>query len=82
LGRSPRDLIRLTQDLHSCGVELESLTGKIDTVSPTGKLVFNVFAALAEFERYLIRERTLAGLKLARARDGNVDGRRRSAPRN
>jgi DNA invertase Pin-like site-specific DNA recombinase len=71
LGRSLRDLIQLTQDLQSRGVGLESLTERIDTVSTTGKLVFHVFAALAEFERNLIRERTLAGLKAARARGRN-----------
>jgi DNA invertase Pin-like site-specific DNA recombinase len=71
LGRSLRDLIQLTQDLQGRGIGLESLTEKIDTVSTTGKLVFHVFAALAEFERNLIRERTLAGLKAARARGRN-----------
>ena len=71
LGRSLRDLIQLTQDLQGRGVGLESLTERIDTVSTTGKLVFHVFAALAEFERNLIRERTLAGLKAARARGRN-----------
>jgi DNA invertase Pin-like site-specific DNA recombinase len=55
---------------------LESLTEKLDTGSPTGQLVFHVFAALAEFERNLIRERTLAGLKAARAR-GRKGGRPR-----
>lgn len=71
LGRSLRDLIQLTQDLQGRGIGLESLTEKIDTVTTTGKLVFHVFAALAEFERNLIRERTLAGLKAARARGRN-----------
>jgi DNA invertase Pin-like site-specific DNA recombinase len=74
LGRSLRDLIQLTQDLQGRGIGLESLTEKIDTISTTGKLVFHVFAALAEFERNLIRERTLAGLKAARAR-GRHGGR-------
>jgi DNA invertase Pin-like site-specific DNA recombinase len=55
---------------------LESLTEKIETGSPAGKLVFHVFGALAEFERNLIRERTLAGLKAARAR-GRKGGRPR-----
>jgi len=53
-----------------------TLTEKLDTSSPTGKLAFHVFAALAEFERHLIRERTLAGLKAARAR-GRQGGRPR-----
>ncbi|HUE20346.1 MAG TPA: recombinase family protein [Bryobacteraceae bacterium] len=52
-----------------------SLTEQIGTRSTTGQLVFHVFGALAEFERYLIRERTLAGLKASRARGSN-DGRR------
>lgn len=60
-------LIAPTNDLQSRRIDLESLTEKLDAGSPTGKLVFRVFAALAEFERNLIRERTLAGLKAARA---------------
>jgi DNA invertase Pin-like site-specific DNA recombinase len=76
LGRSLGDLIELTNELQSRRVDLESLTEKLDTGSSTGKLVFHVFAALAEFERNLIRERTLAGLKAARAR-GRQGGRPR-----
>jgi DNA invertase Pin-like site-specific DNA recombinase len=76
LGRSLGDLIELTNELQSRRIDLESLTEKLDTGSPTGKLVFHVFAALAEFERNLIRERTLAGLKAARAR-GRQGGRPR-----
>ena len=53
------------------GVDFESLTEKIDTGSSAGKLIFHVFASIAEFERNLIRERTLAGLKAARARGRN-----------
>ena len=62
-------------DLEQRGVGFESLTEKIETSSAAGKLVFHVFAALAEFERGLIRERTRAGLSAARAR-GRVGGRR------
>jgi DNA invertase Pin-like site-specific DNA recombinase len=76
LGRSLGDLIRLTQDFKTRGVSFASLTEQIDTRSPTGQLVFDVFGALAEFERHLIRERTLAGLKSARAR-GRTGGRPR-----
>jgi DNA invertase Pin-like site-specific DNA recombinase len=76
LGRSLGNLIQLTNELQSRRIDLESLTEKLDTGSPTGKLVFHVFAALAEFERNLIRERTLAGLKAARAR-GRQGGRPR-----
>ena len=68
LGRSTQDLIRIVGDLETRGIAFESLTEKIDTASATGKLVFHVFSALAEFERNLIRERTLAGLAAARAR--------------
>jgi DNA invertase Pin-like site-specific DNA recombinase len=76
LGRSLADLIRLTQDLQARGIAFASLTERIDTRSPTGQLVFHLFGALAEFERNLIRERTLAGLKAARAR-GRKGGRPR-----
>ena len=71
LGRSLGDLIHLTTVLRSSGVDFESLTEKIETGSSTGKLIFHVFASLAEFERNLIRERTLAGLRAARARGRN-----------
>jgi DNA invertase Pin-like site-specific DNA recombinase len=76
LGRSLGDLIRLTQDLQKRGIAFASLTERIDTRSPTGQLVFHMFGALAEFERNLIRERTMAGLKAARAR-GRKGGRPR-----
>lgn len=56
------------------GIAFVSLTESIETGTPAGKLVFHVFAALAEFERNLIRERTVAGLKSARSR-GRVGGR-------
>ena len=62
-------------DLEQRGVGFESLTEKIETSSAAGKLIFHVFAALAEFERGLIRERTHAGLAAARAR-GRVGGRK------
>ena len=55
---------------------LKSLKEAIDTDSPTGQLVFHIFGALAEFERALIRERTQAGLRAARAR-GRLGGRRK-----
>ena len=76
LGRSLGDLIRLTQNLQARGIAFASLTERIDTRSPTGQLVFHMFGALAEFERNLIRERTMAGLKAARAR-GRKGGRPR-----
>lgn len=74
LGRSLPDLVVLVAKLESTGVQLESLQERIDTGSATGKLVFHLFAALAEFERNLIRERTNAGLAAARAR-GRKGGR-------
>ena len=76
LGRNLADLIRIVNDLEGRGVGFASLTESIDTTTPAGKLVFHVFAALAEFERNLIRERTMAGLKAARAR-GKSSGRPR-----
>ncbi len=74
LGRSLRHLIDLVAELDERGVGLRSLTEAIDTRTPGGKLVFHVFAALAQFERELIIERTHAGLAAARAR-GRVGGR-------
>ena len=75
LGRSLPDLVQIVADLERQGVGFESLTEKIETGSAAGKLIFHVFAALAEFERGLIRERTQAGLAAARAR-GRVGGRK------
>lgn len=75
LGRSLHDLVQIVADLERSGISFESVTEKIETVSAAGKLVFHVFAALAEFERNLIRERTYAGLAAARAR-GRAGGRK------
>lgn len=75
LGRSLPDLVQIVAELERSGVGFESLTEKIETNSTAGKLVFRVFAALAEFERNLIRERTNAGLAAARAR-GRSGGRK------
>ncbi|MBF4609374.1 DNA invertase Pin-like site-specific DNA recombinase [Curtobacterium sp. PhB42] len=74
LGRSIRNLIDQLQALGERGVGFRSLQESIDTTSPGGRLVFQVFAALAEFERDLIKERTHAGLAAARAR-GRTGGR-------
>ncbi len=74
LGRSLRHLVDTITVLADRGVEFRSLQEQVDTTTPGGKLVFHVFAALAEFERDLIRERTAAGLAAARAR-GRRGGR-------
>lgn len=75
LGRSLPDLVRIVSELEERAVGFESLTEKIETGTAAGKLIFHVFAALAEFERSLIRERTHAGLAAARAR-GRSGGRK------
>ncbi|CAK07659.1 MULTISPECIES: recombinase family protein [Rhizobium] len=75
LGRSIHDLLRIIERLRKRGVEFQSLTEHIDTGSAGGRLVFHLLAAMAEFERQLIRERTLAGIEAARAR-GTRLGRR------
>jgi DNA invertase Pin-like site-specific DNA recombinase len=74
LGRSLHDLTAIVNDLEARGIGFVSLTEQINTTSPSGKLVFHLFASLAEFERNLIRERTTAGLASARAR-GRPGGR-------
>ena len=74
LGRSLRDLIDWVGYLDGKRIGLRSLHEAIDTTTPTGKLTFHVFGALAEFERTLIRDRTQAGLTAARAR-GRLGGR-------
>ena len=77
LGCNLAHLVNTVQDLSARGVGLRVLTGQgaqIDTTTAAGRLVFGIFAALAEFERELIRERTLAGLTAARAR-GRQGGR-------
>lgn len=74
LGRSLPDLVRIVGELEQAGVGFESVTERIETNTAAGRLVFHVFAALAEFERNITRERTLAGLAAARAR-GRSGGR-------
>ncbi|XP_047122465.1 serine recombinase PinE-like [Hydra vulgaris] len=78
LGRSLKDLVNITLELSEKNIELKVLTGQgaqIDTTTAHGRLVFGIFAALAEFERELISERTKAGLAAARAR-GRLGGGR------
>jgi len=74
LGRSLKNLIELVERFEAAKVGLRSLQENIDTTSSGGRLVFHLFGALAEFERNLVRERTLAGLAAARAR-GRMGGR-------
>jgi DNA invertase Pin-like site-specific DNA recombinase len=77
LARSLRQLIETVEGLQQRGVGLRSLTENIDTTSPSGRLVFHIFAALNQFEVELVRERTRAGLIASRQR-GRVGGRPRS----
>jgi len=81
LGRSLRDLMEWMTYLEKKQVGLKSVQESIDTTTTTGKLVFHIFAALAEFERNLIKERTQAGLAAARAR-GRLGGRPKSLDEN
>lgn len=74
LGRSLRNLIDVVRELEDRGVGFRSLHESLDTTTPGGRLIFHIFGALAEFEREIIRERTVAGLAAARAR-GRSGGR-------
>lgn len=74
LGRSVQHLIETIKKLNERGIGFKSLQENIDTTTSGGKLIFHIFSALAEFERDLIKERTKAGLKAARAR-GRLGGR-------
>ena len=76
LGRSLRDLIEMVGMLGARGIELRSLKENLDTTTSTGKLMFHIIGAMAEFERDVISERTQAGLEAARAR-----GRRGGRPK-
>ena len=78
MGRDLRHLVNTVQELSDREISFKVISGQganIDTTSAAGKLLFGIFAALAEFERELIRERTMAGLKAARAR-GKKGGRK------
>ena len=76
LGRSLKHLIDLVSGFREKGIEFISLNDSIDTTTAQGRLTFNIFASFAEFERELIRERTLAGLQAARER-GRIGGRKK-----
>lgn len=75
LGRGLKHLISFVEDLRAKGIGLKSLTEDIDTTSPGGALIFNVFASIAQFERDIIKERTRIGLSAAKAR-GRMGGRK------
>src|SRR5437016_13435704 len=79
LGRSLKDLIAWVAWLEQEGIGLRSLHEALDTTTPSGKLTFHIFGALAEFERQLTQERTQAGLRVARAR-GRLGGRPKALP--
>jgi len=82
LGRNLRHLIDTVDDLGKRGIGIQTLSGQaVDTSTNEGKLFFRIFASLAEYERDLIRERTRAGLRAARAR-GRVGGRPRAITKN
>ena len=74
LARSLSQLLSTIEDLEERGIGFQSITEQIDTTTAGGKLVFSIFGAVAEFERNLTRERTIAGLEVAR-RQGRVGGR-------
>ena len=76
LGRSLKHLIDLVTGFREKGIEFISLNDSIDTTTFQGRLTFNIFASFAEFERELIRERTMAGLQAARER-GRIGGRKK-----
>ncbi len=76
LARSTRHLVTLAAELEALGVDLVVLDQAIDTTTPSGRLLFHMLAAIAEFERDLIRDRVIAGLRRARAQ-----GRRLGRPR-
>ncbi len=76
LARNLKNLIEIVEQLNEMGVSFISVHDKIDTSTPQGKFFFHVFGAVAEFERDLIRERTITGLQAAKAR-GRVGGRKK-----
>lgn len=76
LGRSIRGLIELAAGLSARNVDFRSLTDGFDTATPSGRLLFHILASVAEMERELVKERTIAGLVAARARGGTGGGRK------
>ena len=76
LGRSIGGLIELAADLSARKIDFRSLTDGFDTATPSGRLLFHILASVAEMERELIKERTIAGLAAARAKGGTGGGRK------
>jgi DNA invertase Pin-like site-specific DNA recombinase len=72
VGRSLRNLIEIVEDLKSKGVEIKTIDGDLDTTTSAGKLMFNIMASFAEYERELIRERVISGMEAAKARGKNI----------
>lgn len=75
LGRSIKDLVNIIDEFKLKGVQFRSIVDNFDTTTPNGRLFFSIVAALAEYEKELIKERTRAGLESARQR-GRIGGRR------
>jgi DNA invertase Pin-like site-specific DNA recombinase len=80
LGRDLKHLIEVVEVLQQRGIGFKSLQESIDTTTSAGKLIFHIFCSLAEFERQVIRERTMAGLKAAKARGRNGGRRHKLSP--
>ncbi len=76
LGRSIQGLIALAADLSARNVDFRSLTDGFDTSTASGRLLFHILASVAEMERELVKERTIAGLAAARAKGGKGSGRK------
>ena len=72
LGRSLADLVRLLEDLHACNVELVSFSEGLDFTTTSGKLLYQMLSAFAEFERDCIRERVRSGMRNARAKGKKI----------
>ena len=81
LSRSLKDLLVIMERIHQAGAGFKSLTEAIDTTTPAGRMMMQMVGSFAEFEREMIRERTTAGLKAARA-EGRTGGRKPSLREN